>query len=334
MKTRLRRTATGLYGIAPPPVPRYHAFFTGGDLVASIYSSAGGWIEDRGSISLSPDLMPDGRNAILIRSDTGGFVGDNSLAWRSGAAELSVWDVEGEASFTYTATEGAFLSAPIYSGGFLWWFEAPASGVDFLWPMWLMRARCDLASLTVETRESLIANAALDSLDFESDSMRIAATPLHLIGTSFGFDSINHEVDGGVIARCSFDGEDADAYAWGDAESGSRVQLGTWLGLPSVTGTILGIPHNGSTLAKVLDDVDDLSTLAHWPTADAWALATGRNCGLSTSGAVATLYGMRDGVPTLIEASAEATAGEPTLVVAIADHPDLETSPALLYTLA
>src|SRR6185436_18812669 len=90
----------------PPRFPRYYAFFTTADLVASIYDNDGTWLADRASIPL-PAEHPSAENGVLLHTAPDTALAPGALAWRSGDNELTVWDVANATVYTYQGTIAA-----------------------------------------------------------------------------------------------------------------------------------------------------------------------------------------------------------------------------------
>ena len=308
---------------APFSAPRYFAFLNASELVASIYGSDGTWIADRGSIS-SPALLPDAANGVLILNDSGGHVGAGALAWRSGDNELTVWDVEGAEVFTYTGSE-VWLSPPVYQGGKLWWVEFPDKEIE---PdtgqalLTLFSASCDLTGAAAE--ESVLFTALIQSWDL-GPSAKVAAASSALLFTTLWRDDVNGENSGDAGARFQYGPSGATVA------DGSGIDLAQ--GLPAAGGVCVGLKIPSNTL-RVLEPALGAASEARWPTSGLWALEEGPgfNAAVTANGAKALLYGFAPGGDALVlEAQTTATGGNPSVRVFVANHPELEAPPFLLF---
>lgn len=310
--------------VASVGTARYFAFFVEGGLVAAIYSSAGEWMEDRGTLGSAGTETPDGGNAICIATDSAELVGAGALAWRSDVDELTVWDVAGEAEYSYTTTQGDTLSPPVYHDGWLYWLEAPTENtVNFHVDLWLMQGRCDLTSVSVlEAFDLTTANAEI----VEIGSHRIAVTESHVLGSVTAQDGAL-EVDYALLVTCDFEGGSAASHVGGGSD-----RLGLVIGLAAAAGDAVGLGTGGVTLRAMADDITDCDAVTRWPNADEWELDSATNASATQDGATATVYGTDpEASRVLVEAPPSAVAGTPAAVVAITDHPDLEEAPALLF---
>lgn len=322
-ETTLRRRKAGVYGVEVV-VPRYWAFIDiGGDLIAAIYSDAGGWMSNRATQSFG--TMPN-ETAFLIRTDSSATVGDGSLAWAVGDDGITVWDVEGATVYTYTATASDYVSPPVFSDGYLYWWEVPATtdggGLD---TFYLRRARADLDSPT--TIGSFDIDHYLTSVDWEDQSGSAAIADETALVCWPWTDAINSEVTGFCTAVMDLDGMNQDAdddHEWGNF----------CVGYEFGAGQLVAVPGGG-------DDVGELSVSAvgvgaalavTWPVGWSGMGENGAHCGLDSTGAIASLYSGANASPvTIVEASPTATAGDPDRDVTVTPYPPTLDPPTLMY---
>jgi hypothetical protein len=115
-----------------PPVPAYYSFLVPGDgtIVPSVYDSVGAYIEDRSA----PIAIADAPNTALggvvyIATDSGGFVGDGSIAYRTGD-NVTVIDPENGAGNQFAAVTAGYATGDLgFADGWFYWAEFGPSGL-------------------------------------------------------------------------------------------------------------------------------------------------------------------------------------------------------------
>lgn len=292
-------------------VPYFYGFIQFGDLVAVTYDSAGQWVEDRGTL---PGVsISEFDKAIIIVADDGGNVASGSLAWKSAGNQLTVWDVDAEATYTYTAALGTQLSAPVFHVGELVWIEIPSTFDSNTVECWIRHADADLTG--VATLASFSESVVLGDGTY-LDDFRVAATASHFLAR---FLWENETVYTGTVR---------DVWAGGSPEFDDTGALGVTLGLADSTGAAVGL--NGDALVSVPDSTDATSS-PRWPTTGDWALDSANNHSVSTDHNTALVYGVLDVDAIALVAPSNATTGDPTLRVTLAAHPTLDAKPDLLF---
>jgi hypothetical protein len=335
--TTLRYRKVDAYAIAAPAAPpRYYAFFTTDDLVASIYAANGTWLADRGAIPL-PAEPPTAENGILIPTvhpgegapspAPRGRVGEGALTWRSAPNEITVWDVAANQLHTYQGTEAAYCSPPIYHDGQLFWIEFPdqEEEPDTNQATLTLRASpCDLSD--PQTLATVVFSALVRSWTL-GPAAKVAATTSRFLFESTWLDNINHEVNNAAGASFPFDLTEPEA------QDGAHLDLAQ--GFAAADGTALGLSTPSNTL-RSLPPILGALTEPRWPTTGRWALAEGFgiafNAALSADGKTALLYGTSpEDEPIVLEAPSTATTGEPTRRTVVASHLVHGIPPSLLF---
>jgi len=311
----LTRRKDDAYSIEDLAVPYFYAFLDdgGGNLVASIYSSDGEWIEDRDTLAVD---TPSGAVAIMIASDSNANVADASLAWRSADDELSVWDVDGATLYTYTAAVGELVSPPVYHAGYVYWWEIAAASDTW----YFRRALCDLTSPeTVASQVAAIGPPASSSWNAPEG---IAASSVACIGSAVWQSG---ETTYDYVMRATWAGTISLPADWENVTEFDGV------GWPDTGGYSL---HLSNQMYERNNGVDD-DLAARWPTTGDWEIGGGVNAYVTSDGATALAYADDAGFVTrvAIVASSIATGGNPTLRVEISEHPTTTTLPALLFLL-
>jgi hypothetical protein len=98
---------------------------------SAFYNGAGEWLEDRGTLELlGPSESLSARDAMLIRTDPLGAVGDGSFLFYDFAGPV-VWDVLGEASYQALEADPLYPAWP--GDGYAYWatFASDAAGYAF-----------------------------------------------------------------------------------------------------------------------------------------------------------------------------------------------------------
>lgn len=131
-----------------------------GNMVATLYSD-GTYVSTRAT-----EVEVAGSYTGCILTDSSAVVGDGSLLMR-GASGLYVWDVEGAATYSYSAPGGwLILTAPYYQNGLLYWVECEdfpdLTTVDF--DVRLRSAATDLTGASTITTTNLTIAAAQSDL--------------------------------------------------------------------------------------------------------------------------------------------------------------------------
>jgi hypothetical protein len=326
--TTLRYVKPDAYRIGPPAaVPAYFAFAEdSGALHAFVYDSEGGWYSDRGELAFAGSEWPGATNGVCIATDPAELVGDGSLAWRSETGSLIVWDVEGEASYTYDAAAGVQVSAPVYRAGWLYWLEMPETSDDNEFSAAIKRSRCDLTS--VSTLATFTVETDVASYEW-SDGGQAAISTSGVAFSWLGVDANNNEVAGTFACTCTLGGTSPDHRMGGGGESGIAEPLGLDLGLAAAAGDCVGL--SGLALQAMAFDLDDLAAVARWPTSGEWAVSQAWCSGATADGTGAVVVGDSDDDRVLIRAAVTATSGNPTARLTVGDHPEHEFPPSLLY---
>jgi hypothetical protein len=323
-RSHRRRRKSNVYAVTPSAAhPRYYAFLNPGDLIASLYTSDGTWLADRGAIP-PPAQLPSAENGILILEDPGGAVAPGTLAWRTADNELTVWDVDRAQLYTYQGTVAAYCSPPVYHQGHLYWVEFPAQENEpdtNQAPLTLRNAACDLTA--PQTITSVLFSAVVQSWDLGPEA-KVAANPTSLLFQTTWRDNINHEVAGAAGARFLFGPTGAEA------QNGARLELAQ--GLPAIDGGSVGLSVPANTL-RSLPPTLGAPAAPSWPTTGPWSLTIAFNAAVTADGATSLLYGYppESDAPTVLEASSTATAGDPTIRATIANHPVHDIPPILLF---
>jgi hypothetical protein len=333
--TQLRNRKPDAYSVIPK-IPRYYAFHaTTTDLLATIYANDGTWLADRGAIPLPPELYaPAADNGILIPGSSGegapspaprGWVGVGALAWRSGANELTVWDVANAQLHTYQSTEAANCSPPAVHEGRLFWVEFPAHEGE---PdpteatLTLRHAACDLSD--PQTLADVVLSFGVDRWDL-GPRAKVAASSGALLVEARWRETINHEASATLGARFPFAVSGATA-------GGSSLDLEQ--GFAAADGTSVGMMANENSLRAHSLSLE-VPSEARWPTTGPWAFYIATNAAVTTDGTTALLYGgvEEEFNPVVLEAPSTATDGEPAIRVSITSHPVHGIPPILLFFL-
>jgi hypothetical protein len=300
--------------------PTFYGFHEdGGSLLSSIYSDAGGWIEDRGGVAWAGEFPAD---AIIIHEDSAAQVGVGSLVWSDGADTIYCWDVVGDVLYSYTATVGALVSSAYYHAGKLYWSEIPAAPTVTTTILYLRRADCDLTGAeTVSTVElETSEDATWDSLTAAINSVAL------LIAATFTAES-----SGGRGSRMPLSGSSGTTSGEGAGSPGSALFIA---GVSDGDGKSL-LPSGGEMLA--LEDAVYPSEEPRWPTTASWVVASGlpANVDSRTEDGKALLYGIDaedEAEPRVaIVAAATDTSGAPDSRVVVENHPTVGAPPDILF---
>lgn len=316
--TQLRHKSTGLYGIEAAPSPHFYAFFLdGSDVVASTYSAAGGWIEDRGTLTGgAADLFDDARCVIADPQEN---VGAGAIAYVSANNAIAVWDVQNATDYLYEATGTLRVGLLNYYDGRLYWWEweptfAPLSDVTVT----LRRALCDLTS--VEDLGSAVCDTGAADNDFFGPE---GGHALNSVAAIAGFTAAGGESQQSTTVRITLAG-----VASQDAGLMEAISAVPDAGVLSI-GAYGDAPDR--TLYALPDDLSG-DPVARWPATANWTIDSG-TASTSEDRQTALIYGARsaEGGQWAIEAASTATSGEPTLEVQISTHPTSENAPVYLF---
>ncbi|MEO7973274.1 MAG: hypothetical protein ABIU84_06765 [Thermoanaerobaculia bacterium] len=298
--TTLRRKKDHMYGVIPSGSD-YLALSAAG--AVSLYID-GTFVSLVRSRAIAPLSSPH-----LIRTDSGGKVGDNSLVYATSETALEVWDVAADTLYTHTPTSSYQLVGAVYSSGKLYWIECEPTqhGSVGAWKTWyrLMQANCDLTGVTEVSTHELV-----HYLGFSVDwgvPLTLLATPTGLMIERIWDDNISHENTWPIRIRVDFDGSPWTDSGW--ANIGSGIYFNPLYGV--YDSFALGTLIPGSTSLGY--DTDDVLTVAAdlWSAGGAWNAAGFSNASTSPDGTEAALYSAPD--PKLVRGPASVVvSGEPT----------------------
>lgn len=280
--TTLRRKKDKMYSVAPSGSD-YYAFWADGR--AGLYVD-GTFVSYR---STSGPAIPEAPS--LIHTDSEAIVGPGSIAFRVDSTNLSVWDVEGAATYDYAVPAGYVTTPPIYADGFLWWIEREAvqhggGGAHKTW-FRLRKSRTDLTTdlATVQSYEAAhyLGFSALWDLP-----TGLALTAAAAIVQNRWVDEAAGEVSDYFEVRLERDGTGATDNGWSVIGPGTPVD--PWffnVAPPTGTGVAAGAVSTG-LLAEVADD-PEVSPVAFWSGAE-WELGGCTNVSLTEDSSEGALY--------------------------------------------
>lgn len=298
MKTTLRRVKEGAYSVAPPAgVPHFFAFRDdGGEIVAMVYSTAGAWVEDRGS---QAGVVPH----LCIVGDTLAGVGDGSAVWNTDD-ELTVWDVENDVVYTYNPPAGQLLGQARHLNGWLYWWER-SSTVESPTTVTFMRALCDLTSAEVVGTAEVENDAGVDNDEFSFGSGHCLNVNADLAAGAYtGGEVASVTRLRMLLSNGSVTHQEHGSVGWGGQH-------------PDAAFTSIGLQG-----AMQEDDIDEPGA-PRWPTTGSWALDNALGIGTSADLTTALSYGTRGPDPPdpligwAVEAPTLSGSGEPTLAIEI-----------------
>lgn len=264
--TTLRRKKDRMYGVTPSG-DDYYAFWADGR--AGLYID-GTFVSYR---STSGPSIPDVPS--LIHTDSEAIVGPGSIAFRVDSTHLSVWDVDGAATYDYTVPAGYVTTSPIYAAGYLWWIEREAvqhGGVGARKTYFRLRqSRTDLLTdlATVYTYDA--AHYLGFSVGWDAvGEMKICLTAAGALAQADWVDNVSGEVSGLINVRIPLAGGSGTDSGWPAIGPGTSVDAwGSGTGLPIISGGSAVAVSTGF-LAEMGDDAE-ASPAALWSGAE-WAM--------------------------------------------------------------
>jgi hypothetical protein len=302
-------------------VPAYHAFFDvgNGTVIASVYDSLGGWVEDRAVAITSPTFTVE--RFCYIPTDSFAAVGDGSLAYWNGDGTITVLDPSAVSSNTFTGlTAGGWVGLGVgYSGGWLYWLELGPPGLAYHVDHQTVTIRLKKCR-TDGTGTAVVATQDYDSTDDFSpqfgkwaDTVRgFRITPTAVVGF-VEFSDKNPDGTWGLFVDLTFAGvvtraDDTDEnlyeqFAWGLAYSGGSFNLGP---------------------RAMADTITPTSTAP-------WASVVWGGNSIDTNATEAMVYSSADGIARGIFST---FGGTPDTVIDIADiarHPTLVALPNCMF---
>lgn len=316
--TTLRRKKDKMYSIAPSG-DDYYAFWADGR--AGLYID-GTFVSYR---STSGPAIPEAPS--LIHIDSEAIVGPGSIAFRVDSTNLSVWDVDGAATYDYAVPAGWVTTPPVYADGFLWWIEREAvqhggTGTHKTY-FRLRKSRTDLATdlATVYTYEAAhyVGFSALWFLP-----TGIAITTAAVIVQNHWNDEAAGEVQDDFQVRIERDGGGATDNGWYVIGPGTHVDAWVFNVAPVTAAGIAAGATSTGLLAGLADDAE-ASPVAFWSGAE-WELFGCVNTSVSADGLTGALYAGS----TIVRGPA--STGTPTTLfgVGAAPAPD-EDNPAYFF---
>jgi hypothetical protein len=320
-KTTLRRVKEGAYSVTIPPDEKYYAFASDGDegLIASLYSAAGEWIENRGSNSVD---LTGWSPAVCVVGDPTSLVSDGSLAGQTAEDALAVWDVDSDVTYTYAAADGKWVTGPLYLNGFLYWWEYPPTlpGGGAAFDVTLRKAATDLTNPVDVGSHEITPLPAHDSCAGLRWALKTTAAGAHF------------EVSGGEISdthRVQITMAGADSS---DSTGSEPVEFPS-VAHPDAAGKALGPGGNqGNQSVQAIEVDTTANTESRWPTTASWAIDSTKSFGVSADRTRAVWYGQRDsGGVWAVEGLTSATSGEPLSVVEIQPDPATAELPFVLF---
>ena len=280
------------------------------NLLAMLYAD-GAYVSTRATT-----VDPGGSHTGCILSDSSSLVGDGSLLlWGNGTA-LRVWDVEGEATYSYSVPSGWVNPTPLYyQNGFLYWCEfedipqATGSGGgsigDPTFDYRLRKATTDLVTVsTIATVTS--ANASTYGPPYTAYNspaypfaFAVDADGAVLYMGTYVTETINHEIITwqGLQARFNIAGGAPSTRAFTIDEFRSGIDTApptSGGGFPCVTlgTTAFAICSESGSGHSVLSKSDDASAAAVdlWGVSD-FASITPLSFSVGTGGSILQVYG-------------------------------------------
>ena len=306
----LRHRKDRAYSVVPSGSD-YYAFWADGR--AGLYVD-GSFISYRSTTGPSIPEAPS-----LIHIDDQSIVGPGSIVTRVGTNALQVWDVDGDATYDYTADAGYVVSPAIYADGFLWWMEREAvqhGGTGTHATYWRLRkARTDLATdlTTVYTYE------AAHHVGFSilwSPIQGIALTTAGVLCQCHWNDEAAGETQDEFQLRIERDGGGATDNGWPAIGPGTIVDRWAFTAAP-LTANGIGAGAISTGFLAGVDDDPEVSPAAFWSGAE-WQAGSCVNTSVNAIGEIGALY---DGA-TLVRGPAET--GTPTARFAVNEGPDLD----------
>lgn len=309
-----------MYSIAPSG-DDYYAFWEDGR--AGLYID-GTFVSYR---STSGPAIPEAPS--LIHEDSEAIVGPGSIAFRVDSTHLSVWDVDGAATYDYTVPAGYVTTPPVYADGFLWWIEREAvqhggSGAHKTY-FRLRKSRTDLDTdlATVYTYEAAHYTGFSVAWD-TGGQLKLCLTAAGAIAQANWADDVSGEVVGVINVRIERDGGGATDSGWpviGPTGTGVDVWTAT-IGLPTAAGPATAVVAPGF-LAVQADD-PEASPVALWSGVE-WEVF-GNTTSLSADGTEGTVCDTTNLV------RGPASTGTPTNRFAVGSSPAPdEDPPAYLF---
>lgn len=251
-----------------------YAFGQDGDsnLVAMLYSD-GTYVSTRATLAPFGDTFTG-----CIITDSSSVVGDGSLLMR-GSSGLYVWDVDGSATYSYSAPGGwLILTAAVYAAGSLYWVECEdfpnLTTVDF--DLRLRKSATDLTNvvtvrtvnLTIADAQSALGGSVIEYFQYDgTDVSRSAGIAADADGAVVYFQC--RPQDGNGERRDSYrlqyrfpvNGDAPSSRAWDDPETVY------FYGLAMASGSFALALWN-STPSDIYTKTDDATNAAsvYWPT--------------------------------------------------------------------
>lgn len=317
--TTLRRKKMKMYGIAPSG-DDYYAFYADGR--AALYVD-GTFVSYRPNGSSGGPTIPEAPS--LIHEDSEAIVGPGSIAFRVDSTHLAVWDVDGDATYSYEVPAGYVTTPPIYADGFLWWIEREAvqhgsTGTHKTW-FRLRKARTDLDTdlATVQSYEAAhyVGFSALWELP-----AGLALTTDAAIAQNNWVDEAAGEVRDDFQVRLERDGTGATDNGWPAIGPGTIVDRWVFNTAPPLPLGAAAAATSTGLLAELADDAE-ASPEAFWSGSE-WELGASANLSLSADGSEGAVYAGSSLV------RGPASTGTPTKFFAVGPAPD-ETTPEYFF---